>query len=485
MVLALSSRGFSQSSDGDTGSPGALSAEQSRLVMEQRVQMAIASPDYLVTAGDVYTLAYGTGSGAVTYGITVDSSYRIRVANLGVVDARGKTWLQLKGQVEGIVANNYPLSGVQFVLSRPASFRVYVRGEVAGALERSVWALERVSSVLDSGLTAQASIRDVTVTSANGTVKSCDLFLAGRLGDLSRDPYLRPGDVITFNRIGRVVTIGGAVERPGQYQLLEGEQLRELVETYGSGFTPLADRTRMELVRYVNSRSISGDKYFLEERDIGGNYELQNFDVVTVPEISQLRPVMFVEGAIGSVDSDSPTVSTRLSVSYNRGESYSSLVRNNRGWFSAVSDTKNAYIIRGNEQIPINLNPILYDADYRSEEEIEENDTLIIPFRQYFVTVAGAVTEPGRYPYIPDRSWDYYIALAGGFIPGRNAREAVVITDINGKQLKKGDVITPETIITAQTNGGLYYFNQYAPVFTTVLSVIATALSAISLILRF
>jgi protein involved in polysaccharide export with SLBB domain len=475
MGLALVLRGFSQSGS---------SAEQARLVMEQRVQMAIASADYLVTAGDVYTLAYGTGSGAVTYGITVDAGYRIRVANLGVVDARGKTWLQLKSQVEGIVANNYPLSGVQFVLSRPAVFRVYVRGEVTGAGEQAAWALDRLSSVLDSGLTSLASIRDVTVTSVDGTVKTCDLFMARRVGDLSRDPYLRPGDVITFNRIERVVTVGGEVERPGRYQLLEGENLKELIGQYGSGFTPLADKTRLELVRYVNSRSVSGDKYFLEEGDIGRNYALENYDVVTVPEITQLRPVMFVEGAIGDVTRDSPTVSTRLNVSFNRGEYYSSLVRKNRGWFSAVSDTKNVYIVRGNEQIPINLNPMLYDADYRSEVVIQENDTLIIPFRQYFVTVAGAVAEPGRYPYIPDRSWDYYIALAGGFIPGRNTRDSVEITDISGKKMRKNDVITPETIITARTNGGLYYFNQYAPVVTTVLSIITTTISALSLILR-
>jgi hypothetical protein len=282
-----------------------------------------------------------------------------------------------------------------------------------------------------------------------------------------------------------VVTIAGEVERPGQYQLLDGENLRELIEYYGSGFTPLADKTRLELVRYVNSAWVSGDKYFLKEGDIPDNFALQNFDVITVPEITQLRPVMFVEGALGSdIDSDSPTVSTRLTVSFNRGEYYSSLVRKNRFWFSAVSDTKNAYIIRGNEQIPINLNPMLYDADYRSEIEIQENDTLIIPFRQYFVTVAGAVEAPGRYPYIPDRSWDYYIVLAGGFIAGRNVRESIIITDISGKKLQKTDIITPETIITAQTNSGLYYFNQYAPVITTILSLISTTITMITLINR-
>jgi protein involved in polysaccharide export with SLBB domain len=138
-------------------------------------------------------------------------------------------------------------------------------------------------------------------------------------------------------------------------------------------------------------------------------------------------------------------------------------------------------LLRGDERVAMNLNPMLYDSGYRSEYYVKENDTLIIPFRQYFVTVAGAVAGPGRYPYIPDRTWEYYVALAGGFDPVRNAFESVVITDITGKKLSKSDEITPETIITAQTNGGMYYFNQFAPVITTTLSIISTFLSILAI----
>jgi hypothetical protein len=155
-------------------------------------------------------------------------------------------------------------------------------------------------------------------------------------------------------------------------------------------------------------------------------------------------------------------------------------VQRNRGWFTAISDTQNAYLIRGDERIPLNINPMLYDSGYRSRYFVERNDTLIIPFRQYFVTVAGAVAVPGRYPYIPDREWDYYVALAGGFVREQNSFESVTIKDISGKKMKKADAILPETIITAKTNAGLYYFNQYAPVVTTILSLFTTIFSIYS-----
>jgi protein involved in polysaccharide export with SLBB domain len=440
----------------------------------QNIMLARSSIDYRVTPGDVYTLSYAAGSTPVSYIIVVDSSYRIRVSNLGVINGAGKTFMQLKNEVETAVANNYPLSGVQLVLTQPAVFRVYVNGEVSTAEEVSAWGLSRLSSLAGRNFTDYASIRDISIKSSNGQTRVYDLFKAQRYGDVNQDPYLRPGDVITFNRIKRVVTINGAVERPGTYQLLDGENIKELIEIYGRGFTPIADKTRLEMVRLINSTEISGDKKFLTENDLANNYVLEHYDVITVPMITQLQPVMFVEGALYTGITEELVPTTRITVQFNNGDTYASLVRNNTSWFTPVSDTQNAYILRKNERIYINLNPMLYDALYRDDFLLQENDVLIIPFRQYFVTVAGSVVNPDRYPYIPDRDWEYYVALAGGFVADRNANNAVTITDINGKKRKKTDAILPETTITASTNHFLYYFNLYSPIILTVLSLVTT-----------
>jgi protein involved in polysaccharide export with SLBB domain len=511
-------------------------------------QLALSTPDYQVTAGDIYLLSYMAGTTAVEYPIIVDSTYRIRISNLGIINTAGKTFNQLKNQVEAVVSNNYPLGGVQFVLTEPATFRVYLKGEVQSTKEISAWALTRLSTIVgnnptiddnsaagtastrgtnsaagttstrgtnsavgttstrgtnsavgtastrgtnsatgttstvgtnqtvDTNLTDYSSIRNVTVKSSNGQVKVYDLFKAERFGDLSQNPYVRPDDVITINRLERRITLNGAVKRPGTYQLLAEENLKDLIDVYGDGFTPLADSSRIELVRFVESASKSGDKITLTQKDVTNNFQLQHFDDISVPDITALQPVIFIEGAVGDTETDTanPESSNRFTVTFIRGEYYSALIRSNRQWFTAVSDTRNAYLIRGSEHIPMNLNPMLYDENFQGDMQIEENDLLIIPFRQYFVNVAGAVVTPGRYPYIPDRTWDYYIALAGGFISEKNRRDSVDIVDISGRKLGKTDVITPETIITAKTNSFLYYFNQYAPAVTTVLSIVST-----------
>lgn len=440
-----------------------------------RAQTAMASPDYLVTPGDVYTMVFMAGTELAEYKFTVDSSYRVRVANLGVVDTRGMNYIELKRRVETIVNNNYPLSGIQFALTVPATFTVTVRGEVTQTYRESVWSLERLSSVLKN-LTNNASMRDIEVVTTSGTNKTtvCDLFRAQRYGDSTHDPYLRPGDVITIKKVQRVVKLEGAVNRPGTYQLLEGENLADLLTIYGDGLTPVADPTRIEIVRFVDSESVSGDKRFFDEEAIGRNEPLKHLDTIAIASRRDLVPVMYLEGAIGAPGNASAQVSQRKEIRFNAGENYASIVRNNRTEFTSISDTRNAYILRGEERIALNLNPILYDPAYRSDYSVENEDILVVPFRQFFVTVTGAVMSPGRYPYIPDRDWKYYIALAGGFNKERNAFERIKITDIQGNKRSKKDPILPESILDAQNSTFIYYFNKYSPVIVTTLGIIVS-----------
>lgn len=448
-----------------------------------RAQMAMATPDYLVTPGDIYTYGFLAGSRDVTTSFIIDSTYRVRVVNLGMVNAEGLSLLELKKKVEALINKNYPLSGVQFALTTPATFNVTVRGEVLATTTISVWGLSRLSDTLKN-MTKNASLRDIEVTSSIGKTRTYDYFSTQRFGDLTQNPYLRPGDVITIKKCARSVTLKGAVNRPGTYQLLEGENLAELITRYGDGFTPVAAPGLMELVRYVDTGSASGNKLFFDEKAIEENLALKNLDSVFVHSRQDLIPVMYLEGAIGKIEIDPETKeetikldsdeSYRLPVRFNPGENYASLVRNNSKLFTSFSDTKNAYIQRSDKRIPINLNPILYDPEYRSDQTVENGDTLVLPLRQFYVTVTGAVIDPGRYPYVPNRDWEYYVSLAGGIDKERNSFKILTIKDVQGKEWDKADPVPPEAIIDAKNSSFLYYFNRYAPVAVTVLSAIVT-----------
>jgi len=361
--------------------------------------------------------------------------------------------------------------------------KILVTGEVTTVVEKEAWPLKRLSEVISDCMTSYSSTRNIVVTNVEGESKTYDLFKAKRFGDMENNPYIRAGETVTINRISRKVTISGSVERPGTYELLEGENLKTLVTYYANGLTERADTTRMEVLRYLDTDIKTGQKIYLNQSVMEEDFSLVCYDQVSIPSYESLKPVIFVEGAVNVSAGDSGTqqdASNRIPVRFNIGTNYAQFVRSNIGLFSAVSDTENAYIIRKGEIIPLNVSEMLYDANFYSDFELEENDILRIPFKQLFVIVSGAVNQPGKYPYIPDRTYDYYVNLAGGFVTEKNTGDAVKIVDINGEKLNKKDYITPETIIDAKSNSFLYFFNQYAPIVTTLLSTIGTVLSVIA-----
>jgi protein involved in polysaccharide export with SLBB domain len=251
---------------------------------DTQTQLAISSPSYPVTAGDVYSLTYsmGVGLAPVSYPIIVDYSYRIRVSNMAVLNVAGKTYRQLKQDVEAVVSRNYPLSGAQLVMVSPGTFTVYIKGEVIRAAERSTWAMGRLSALLAGSLSAYSSTRDIMVTSPDGQENTYDLFKARRFGDLSQDPYLRPGDIITVKHLDRKVTIHGEVEQPGSYELLSGENIQELIRNYANNYTARANTGRVGLRRYEEGGLGLGNIIYLTREEINANHPLRNFDVIYV-----------------------------------------------------------------------------------------------------------------------------------------------------------------------------------------------------------
>lgn len=454
------------------------------LTMANRVQIAMSNPDYMVTAGDIYGLGFLVGTSQMEYKIIVDSSYKVRVANLAVIDAAGKSYLTLKRQVEDIVSKNYPMSGVQFTLVTPAVFNVIVKGEVVQTTEKSAWALSRLSSVIENNMTNYSSIRDITVTSSSGVSKHYDLYSAIRNGDIAQNPYLRPGDVVTIRKMYKKVSIKGAVRRPGTYELLEGESLKDLIDVYADGFNERADPNRISVTRIKDGAEKTGSVMYLDNPLRISNFVLNSFDTVSVDTLDASRPVMYMEGAIGKRDDlleESDTEiegSTRITVFFDYDENYVFFIRSRKAYFnSAIADLQNAYIIRGEQLIPFDLSKALYDSSFTTDLTVEPYDLLRVPVKQFFVSVAGSVKNPGRYPYIPNKTFDYYVGLAGGFNKIENKRNSVEIIDGEGNKLNKKSEITPETTITAEANSFLFYFNQYAPVVTTILTAISTSLS--------
>mgnify|MGYP002777260740 CR=1 FL=1 len=448
-----------------------------------RALLAMTAPDYPVTPGDVYQLSFISARGVETVSLIVDASMRVNAGVFGVYEARGQRYDAFRKQLEEAAARAYPGSAPQLIIRSAGAFSVLVSGEVQRAGELQAWGLARLSSVVKAAATPFASERAVYVRSADGQERAYDLFKAHRLGDLSHDPYLRPGDRIRLVKAERRVSVSGAVRRPGSYELLPGEGLERLIAYYADGFTETANRDRLSLTRVSGDAPAAG----LGERSVlrygeAAAVTLMHLDSVQVPGLNELRPVAWFEGALGPIaDGAALDNANRVPYTFVPGELLSAAVRALQGQFRPSSDLAKAYISRAGGAIPVDLGAYLYDKDFSVDHRLEPGDVIVVPFRQLFVTVSGAVRSPGRYPYIPDRSWEYYVALAGGFDTERNAGQTLAIYDQAGKAQVKGRLIQPEDIIEAKSNSFIYGFGRVAGIIGTTISVASLVISIYSM----
>lgn len=430
--------------------------------IKEGAYIAMSDPNYLVTAGDVYGLSYAMGGKIVNINLIVDISYNVKILNLATINVNGLTFSQFKRQVEDIIRKNYPLSGAQLLMIKPSVFKVIIKGEVLKVAEVEASALTRLSNVIQNSFTEYSSTRNIEIVSLNGKKRSYDLFMAYRNGDFSQDPFLRPGDIIIIKRLSRKVKITGSVERPGTYELLENENIKELIEIYGGGLREFTDVSKLTVTRNNKTKEFPIGSFFkIENAEKMEPFKLQNNDIVHIPNEAEFKSSIILEAGADVT-----------SIPFIEGADLLSVVRAYRSKFSSLSDTKNAYLMRNGEKIYTNFNRIFYDRDYNELIALEKNDIISVPVLQQTVVVIGAVLRPGSYPYVPGKTYEYYIALAGGFDLQRNAISSVKIRDAADKKMNKKDYILPGSIITASSNAFLYNVMPYITFIGTIVTII-------------
>lgn len=484
-----------------------------------RVKLASAIKEYPVTPGDVYRLNYLAGRGFESLESVVQSDFSLNLRIFGTLQVEGLSYQELRKKVEELVRHAYPESKPQLVIQSTGIFQVYLKGEVKTAQYIDCWGLSQLSMVVEGKTTDYSSFRDIQIVKNDGSVKKYDLFKAQRFGEKGEDPYAKPGDTIIISKAVRQVKVIGEVFRPDTYQLIGGEGLNDLILTHAGGFTKLSELTRIRVVRHISETSTSGEVYYLDSStSLFKEFILHDLDEVYILNKKDSLPVVYFEGAIefegvkkeGSV----PKSSYRYTYPLVEGQKLSGAIhelytilsseadfsKTNlseadlkesektkesplNSIFSSEADLKNAYIIRSGEKLPITVDIEALIHDYTEEKDIllKPYDLIVIPLKQYYVTVSGAVFKPGIYPYVPNRSYKYYLYIAGGSDPQKNVNESVIITDANDVKQPITRIIRPDDKIYAEYNNQLYHLNQWGTFLGTAISVAALIISIINL----
>jgi len=380
------------------------------------IEQPIDPEAYICGPGDVFELNFW-GQQNFRLRIATDLEGRTFISKVGFVTVAGKTLSAVRAAIKSKVRAQYP--GLQFdlTLTVPRTFVVHVVDDVKEPGAYTAHALDRVSVVLAKAAPLPtASRRRVTIKHRSGTTTTADLVLYELTGEISHNPYLLDGDIITVPFAEPVVSISGAVRRPGSYELVASKDVAEVLELAG-GLTASVDRALpMRIVsRNANQQDVTSDLAFAG--DVPPNAPLHDGDRISVPGAEDVQRSVLLIGAVAGADPvDAATTSKRLP--FVEGDTVRTLIER-AGGIKAPGDLKRSYISRPRanktpELIPIDLDALLVRRDFTADKKVGMGDTIVIPPMQYSVTVEGAVGRSGLYNYNPTFTISEYIARAGG-----------------------------------------------------------------------
>ncbi|MBN1523363.1 MAG: SLBB domain-containing protein [Spirochaetales bacterium] len=484
IILAIIMLGVTTLAFSEINSAG---AGDSVVSNEKRILLANSATDYPVTPGDVFQLSYYTANGLQQFEFVIRGNSLTNVSFFGKIDTTGMTYLSLSEFLEKKVTAAYRDSRPECRLVATGIFYVVVTGEVKKTVRVECWGLSRLEDIVLDCATEYTSLREIEVKDKAGKSSIYDLFLAERLGDLSQNPFVRAGDTIILKKTDRRVTLDGEVLRPGVYQLKPNEGLKELVSLYGDGITESGDLSRVRIVRSKAGGEYFGQTLYVDATAANSDKtSLENLDMIFIPDRMETVPVVYVEGAVkntSSTSSSQKSDSGKFIHRFSEGEYVSTLVKMLEKDLLPDANLKDAYIIRisTNETIPVDLEQLVYGGVTDTDVSLKPYDRVMIPLRQFFVTVSGAVRIPGRYAYVPNRNYQYYLNLAGGTDPEKNSGEKVFITNAKEEPQPLHRPIEPEDKVYAEYNNALYHVNQWSFVITTAVSVTALVVSIMQL----
>jgi len=304
----------------------------------------------------------------------------------------------------------------------------------------------------DKNLFERLSKRNIIIIRKKDTIK-VDLEKFKVSGDTLSNPYVNQGDILNIPYINSYFHINGGVQKPGKYEFKTNETLKEAIIIAG-GFRNEALKEDIKIIHYaLESKTPSvfhfknKESYFIEPEDhimIPFVYSKESQKVVQITgEVKYPGSYFFETGktTLGELINSAGGFTQRADTAK---------VFLNNTTISNVPDRElerillkmeinrsieeNAYLkarIRSQKgSLETSLNKIINNKDI-----IMANDIIHIPIYAPYIEVIGAITFPGRYPFISENSVRDYIEKAGGIIKNKSAKKFLV-KSTTGQRIK-------------------------------------------------
>ncbi len=425
----------------------------------------------------------------------------LRVAGLTIAEAEESLRHALDPYFRGV--------DVRLDLVSVRLFEVYALGLIARPGAYVVDGGTRASAVIDDagGVAGGASLRAIRIERSDGTTARADLVKFLALGDRDANPVLQDGDRIVVPISGERAAIRGAVGRGGDFEVLDGETVADLVAIAG-GTPPWADRSRVELRRFTSPSGPSTETILVDLDGASASTEMRPGDQVFVPAVPDyhLQRTVDVHGEVlypgtyvidegketlagvvaraGGFTSEAAIHAATLTRSVGadttdrefarlKGIDVADMTRDEYEYFKLRSREH-----RG--RVSVDFEGLFVQGRAAEDLVLRRGDVIDVPTATLAVNVSGQVASPGAIGFEEGRSVGWYVERAGGYgwraAKGKTrvirARTGEWVSAGKAKRLDPGDTIwvpeKPDRSLWHDFKEGLVLIGQVATIYLVI-----------------
>lgn len=356
---------------------------------------------YIIRPGDKLTITF-LKANIEPLKLVVDPEGRVIHGQLGMFDLSHKTLTEAKQILKTAIKTLYKVENVVISITDPLLVRFSITGAVQFPGFYEGYTSQRISDAvkLAGRILSDGSSRRIVFSGGPENI-IVDLDRALHTGDLQYDPCLYAGyKILVPQKTGSSVQVIGEVNAPREIELLDSDDLALIISLAG-GFRSWADSNNIQVLRngsVLNAFSTklqSGDIIKVNAlSEIGELHKISVFGAVAKPGRFEAKTVNTIDELLaksgGFIERAVPERTTAF-----RFRPLDASGRFSRERFAVqniVSGSKNNF-------------------------ELLPGDSVFVPFSIGIVEVAGQVVNPGSFPYQAEMGAEYYIKLAGGYLP--------------------------------------------------------------------
>jgi polysaccharide biosynthesis/export protein len=419
----------------------------------------LSTTKYKLTPGDTYELVIQLQQ-SERIPIILPQDYQLEIPYIGTIDVTDMYFDELRNHIITTVKSRLPVEYVDFILTSPALFDVFVFGGVLNPGITTLTPINRVSEAiaLAQGIKDGASYRQIHLLRGDDTI-ICDLSKFVTQADDSQNPILQPGDRIYVPHADILASITGYIKYPDAYELVPGETLLDIINIAG-GVNPGTSENEIEVMR-LNSDGYP--EFFIVTLEEADQFEIEHGDRISLKSATEsthnegmilLEATVYGQPPSRTEPSVIPTTPIIVSLPYTPGITLLQLLEK-FGGPTPLADSENSFVIRAdNTRVYVNVQELWTSKELSKDVVIMPGDHIFIPMEKLVVIVGGAVNNPGAIPYQTGGTVADYIMAAGGLDPKRADFDGIYLLDeeFNRTRVSMTEEVEPGSVIAVDEN---------------------------------